>query len=113
MSTTVNRSSFVQMCNEDLAWLKDQPDSLEKAHIEAILKTCPDAYYNKKVGDLTSQLSELKAENEALKQGSLDIDLLKYHIRKVVNAALDGYTIEKGYDSKIINECLPAPSEGE
>jgi len=38
MPMTLNRTAFVQLLNEDLEWLKRQPRTLERDHIEQSLE---------------------------------------------------------------------------
>lgn len=38
MSTTLNTHAFNQLIDEDLEWLLKQPRTLERDHIEAVLK---------------------------------------------------------------------------
>jgi hypothetical protein len=45
MATTINRAAFVQLIEEDIAWLEKQPRSLERDHIEAVLRDAPSIYY--------------------------------------------------------------------
>lgn len=38
MSTTLNRSGYKRLIEEDLSWLTDQSRSLERDHIELVLR---------------------------------------------------------------------------
>ena len=38
MSSTLNRAAYQQLIAEDLVWLRNQPRSLERDHIEAIVR---------------------------------------------------------------------------
>ena len=42
----MNREAFQRLVDEDMAWLLAQPRSLERDHIEAILKAIPDYVYD-------------------------------------------------------------------
>ena len=37
MPTTLNKAAYKQLIDEDIEWLKKQPRSLERDHIEVIL----------------------------------------------------------------------------
>lgn len=43
--TTMNRSAYEKLIQEDLEWLLKHPHTLERDHIEAILKDSPNRYY--------------------------------------------------------------------
>ena len=46
MPLTMNRRAFSQLLAEDLDWLLRQPRTLERDHIEMVLKDAPRAYYD-------------------------------------------------------------------
>lgn len=41
----MNRVAYEQLIAEDRAWLAQQPDSLERVHIDAVLRDSPTRYY--------------------------------------------------------------------
>jgi len=41
----ISRSAYVKMITEDVAWLRKQPDTLERDHIEQVLFWSIDALY--------------------------------------------------------------------
>lgn len=43
--TRMNRAAFEKLIEENLEWLLKQPRTLERDHIEHILKDAPSAYY--------------------------------------------------------------------
>jgi hypothetical protein len=45
MATKINRSAFFELIEQDIAWLLAQPRTLERDHIEHILKDAEGAYY--------------------------------------------------------------------
>jgi hypothetical protein len=45
MSSTLNRQAYEQLIAEDLEWLLKQPRSLERDHIEAILRSSAERNY--------------------------------------------------------------------
>ncbi len=45
MSSKLTRRSYEQVIAEDIAWLRQQPDTLERDHIEAVLRASPDHEY--------------------------------------------------------------------
>src|SRR5688500_11977665 len=45
MPTTINRQAFRQAIEEDMRWLLRQPRTLERDHIELILKRAEEQYY--------------------------------------------------------------------
>lgn len=45
MGTTLNRHAYQRLVDEDLEWLLKQPRSLEREHIEGIVRQSPDLYY--------------------------------------------------------------------
>ena len=61
------KEAFVRLCDEDLEWLKNQPDSLERQHIEAIVADSPARYYddNTRIAELEAKLKsqEWKEDN--------------------------------------------------
>jgi len=46
MATTLNREAFERICAENLEWLRKQPRSLERDHIELLLMSAPGIYYD-------------------------------------------------------------------
>lgn len=48
MGTTLNRRAYERMIQEDLTWLMQQPRSLERDHIEAIINASADHEYGLK-----------------------------------------------------------------
>ena len=46
MSTKLTRSAFRELIEQDIAWLLAQPRTLERDHIEHILKDTERAYYD-------------------------------------------------------------------
>lgn len=46
MGTTLNRPAFQKLVDEDLAWLLEQPRTLERDHVEQIVKKTPELYYD-------------------------------------------------------------------
>ena len=51
MPTMLNRRSFEKLIAEDLEWLRKQPRSLERMHIETVLERAADAFYSRPTGD--------------------------------------------------------------
>ena len=51
MSTKLNQATYEGMIAEDLKWLMEQPDTLERAHIEHIIKDSIACYYPPKYPD--------------------------------------------------------------
>lgn len=47
MSIRLNRESYQKLVDEDIEWLLKQPRSLERDHIESIVKNSVDIYYGK------------------------------------------------------------------
>ena len=47
MPMMINREAFERLIAEDLAWLHQQPRSLERMHIETLLRNAPEAYYRR------------------------------------------------------------------
>jgi RNA:NAD 2'-phosphotransferase (TPT1/KptA family) len=45
MGTTLNRHAFQRLIDEDLEWLLKQPRTLERDHIEAIVRNSPAQQY--------------------------------------------------------------------
>jgi hypothetical protein len=45
MPTTLNRSAYEKLVAEDLEWLLKQPRTVERDHIEHILRDSPSKYY--------------------------------------------------------------------
>lgn len=45
MPTKLNKRSFQQLIKGDLEWLSKQPRTLERQHIEDMLRDAPDRYY--------------------------------------------------------------------
>lgn len=45
MGTTLNRHAYQRLIDEDLEWLLKQPGSLERDHIEAIVRRSPENEY--------------------------------------------------------------------
>lgn len=45
MSSKVNKATYEQMVNEDLAWLRAMPDCLENAHVQHIVADSIACYY--------------------------------------------------------------------
>lgn len=45
MGTTLNRHAYQRLINEDLEWLLKQPRTLERDHIEAIVRISPKREY--------------------------------------------------------------------
>lgn len=43
--TTMNREAFERLIEENIAWLLKQPRTLERDHIEHILRDASNAYY--------------------------------------------------------------------
>lgn len=41
MGTTMNRATYEKIIAEDLVWLLEQPHSLERMHIEQVLRDSP------------------------------------------------------------------------
>ena len=60
MGTTMNKSAFEKVIQENLDWLEDQPRSLEREHIKEILKECVQFYYPEK--------EYLQQQNERLRE---------------------------------------------
>lgn len=56
--TTMDMESYIKTINEDLEWLNRQPQSLERDHIESVLKGSIRMYYTSK----EEELEKLKAE---------------------------------------------------
>jgi hypothetical protein len=48
METKLNKTSYQKLIDEDIIWLLNQPRTLEREHIEAVLKDSVDIWYNKK-----------------------------------------------------------------
>ena len=48
VGTTINRGAYQQLIDENIEWLLEQPRSLERDHIEGIIKHSVDIYYPKK-----------------------------------------------------------------
>ena len=44
--TTINREAYQQLIDEDLEWLATTPASLERAHIEEVLRWSVAAIYD-------------------------------------------------------------------
>lgn len=51
MGTTMNRSAFEKLIAENIAWLEQQPRTLERDHIIDICRHAPDMYYGKRDED--------------------------------------------------------------
>lgn len=51
MPTTINRHTYRQMIDEDLEWLRKQPYSLERMHIEAIIRWSIRVLYDGEIAD--------------------------------------------------------------
>ena len=47
MTKRLTRSAYEKLISENLKWLNDQPNSLEKRHIELIVKRSADHEYGK------------------------------------------------------------------
>lgn len=45
MPTTLNRKAFEKLVEEDIEWLLKQPRTLERDHVEQILRDAPAKYY--------------------------------------------------------------------
>lgn len=45
----MNRAAYERLIAEDIEWLLKQPRTLERAHIELILRLSPDDQYGKSV----------------------------------------------------------------
>ena len=45
MGTTLNRQGYQKLVDEDLVWLKQQPRTLERDHIEMIVEQSPKVFY--------------------------------------------------------------------
>lgn len=48
MGTILNREGYEKLIQEDLEWLRKQPRTLEREHIELIVSQSPDQLYGKK-----------------------------------------------------------------
>lgn len=64
MSSIMKRSYYEKMIAENLKWLSNQPDSLEKTHIEQIIKRSADHEYG--------ELKQLPPEHEKVLVSNLD-----------------------------------------
>ena len=58
----LTKEAYVRMCDENMEWLKNQPDCLEKMHIEMIVADSPERYYDDKrlIASLESELERTK-----------------------------------------------------
>jgi len=56
----LTKEAYVRLCDENMEWLKNQPDCLEKMHIETIVADSPERYYDDKrlIASLEAQLKE-------------------------------------------------------
>lgn len=45
MTMKLNKQAFEQLVREDIEWLREQPNCLERRHIEDILEWCVDVLY--------------------------------------------------------------------
>lgn len=68
MGTTLNRRAYERMIEENLTWLMSQPRTLERDHIEAIVRRSADHEYRPppSISD-QAQRAEKDAEIERLK----------------------------------------------
>jgi hypothetical protein len=51
VSSKLTRRSYEQMIAEDIAWLQQFPDTLERDHIERVLKASPEHEYGQPPSD--------------------------------------------------------------
>ena len=77
MGTTLNKSAYQNLIDEDIKWLLDQPRTLEREHIEAVLsysvgKLYPDGR------NLTAEIESLTAELDKFKHTSKLEQLVLY-----------------------------------
>jgi hypothetical protein len=70
MASEINKWAYEKLINEDIEWLLKQPRTLEREHIEVVLRHSPDRYYG---------IKDLELENKRLKEriALLEADLEK------------------------------------
>ena len=63
MATLMSRDAYEKIVAEDLAWLRKQPNTLERRHIEEIVKRSPDHEYegSVRVKNLLRQVAAARA----------------------------------------------------
>lgn len=85
MTMKLNRSAYEQLVREDIAWLEQQPRTLEREHIIGILKDSPTLYYDAdELADTVQQLAakvlsvtSTSRQPASLSKANPDSDLLR------------------------------------
>jgi septal ring factor EnvC (AmiA/AmiB activator) len=79
MGTRMNKETYCKLVSENLVWLMKQPFTLERDHIESIVKDSINTYYDKRNAH-THQLNELK---DQLSEKDKEIDYLKKEVQRL------------------------------
>jgi len=109
------KEAFVRLCDEDLEWLKNQPDSLERQHIEAIVADSPARYYddNTRIAELEAQLKErewIRLSKSCPKHGrSYDIWIKSSENDKYGRRIADVIFFEGYFDTKFRQQPVTHP----